>query len=141
MFGINGAEIVFNPSATIKSFNEPLWGIETRNAAIANGYFTVAINRVGTEVFPCEDSSGPTKTTQYYGSSYVAAPNGSRTSGLSRLRNGLLVAEFDLNLCRQIRDSWGFQMTQRLDLYAASLPNVVKPDFRPQIVKKQHMTK
>lgn len=50
MFGLNGAEIVFNPSATVGGLSEPLWGIEARNAAIANSYFTVAINRVGTEL-------------------------------------------------------------------------------------------
>lgn len=48
MFGINGAEIVFNPSATVGSLSEPLWPIEARCAAIANHYFTCAINRVGT---------------------------------------------------------------------------------------------
>lgn len=39
----------------------------------------------------------------FYGSSYVAAPDGSRTPGLSRYRDGLLIAELDLNLCRQVR--------------------------------------
>lgn len=48
MYGINGAEIVFNPSATVGALSEPLWPIEARNAAIANSYFTVGINRVGT---------------------------------------------------------------------------------------------
>jgi beta-ureidopropionase len=52
MLGINGAEIVINPSATVGGLSEPLWGIEARNAAIANHYFTVGINRVGTEVYP-----------------------------------------------------------------------------------------
>ena len=47
-FGLNGAEIVFNPSATVDGLSEPLWGIEARNAAIANHYFSVGINRVGT---------------------------------------------------------------------------------------------
>lgn len=47
MYGINGAEIVFNPSATVGNLSEPLWSIEARNAAIANNYFTCAINRVG----------------------------------------------------------------------------------------------
>lgn len=50
MFGLNGAEIVFNPSATVGSLSEPLWPIEGRNAAIANSYFTVNINRVGTVI-------------------------------------------------------------------------------------------
>lgn len=61
MFGLNGAEIVFNPSATIGGLSEPLWSIEARNAAIANHYFSVAINRVGTEHFPNEFTSGDGK--------------------------------------------------------------------------------
>lgn len=46
----------------------------------------------------------------FYGSSYVAAPDGSRTPGLSRTRDGVLVAELDLNLCRQVNDIWGFKV-------------------------------
>lgn len=30
--------------------------------------------------------------------------------GLSRIHDGLLIAELDLNLCRQVRDHWGFQV-------------------------------
>ena len=48
MYALNGAEIVFNPSATVVGLSEPLWPIEARNAAIANHYFTCAVNRVGT---------------------------------------------------------------------------------------------
>jgi len=47
MYGINGAEIVFNPSATVGELSEPMWPIEARCAAIANHYYTCAINRVG----------------------------------------------------------------------------------------------
>jgi beta-ureidopropionase len=43
---MNGAEIVFNPAATVGELSEPLWPIEARNAAIANSYFVGAINRV-----------------------------------------------------------------------------------------------
>ena len=39
----------------------------------------------------------------FYGSSYVAAPDGSRTLGLDRHRDGLMIAEVDLNLCQQVR--------------------------------------
>lgn len=46
----------------------------------------------------------------FYGSSYVAAPDGSRTPGLSRIRDGLLVVEMDLNLNRQISDKWSFKV-------------------------------
>ena len=60
-FGLNGAEIVFNPSATVGELSEPMWGIEARNAAIANSYFVGAINRVGTESFPNAFTSGDGK--------------------------------------------------------------------------------
>lgn len=140
MFGINGAEIVFNPSATVAGLSEHLWGIEARNAAVANSYFSCAINRVGTEHFPNEFTSGNSKPAHkdfghFYGSSYITAPDGSRTPGLSRIKDGLLIAEVDLNLCRQIKDKWGFPMTQRLDMYAKSLSEAVKADYVPQIIK------
>lgn len=66
------------------NLSEPLWPIEARNAAIANGYFTCAINRVGTEIFKNEFTSGDGKPAHkdfghFYGSSYVAGPDGSRT--------------------------------------------------------------
>lgn len=64
--------------------SEPMWGVEARNAAIANSYYTCAINRVGTEVFPNEFTSGNGKPAHndfgnFYGSSYVTAPTGART--------------------------------------------------------------
>lgn len=141
MFGLNGAEIVFNPSATIGALSEPLWGIEARNASVANSYFTVAINRVGTEIFPNEFSSADKKPAHkdfgpFYGSSYVAAPDGSRTPGLSRDNDGLLIVEADLNLCRQIKDKWGFRMTQRLPLYAEKFTEASKLDFKPQVIRE-----
>lgn len=140
MYGINGAEIVFNPSATVGGLSEPMWGIEARNAAIANSYFTCAINRVGTETFPNEFTSADGKGAHkdfghFYGSSYIAAPDGCRTPGLSRTRDGLLFTEVDLNLCRQVKDRWGFRMTQRLDLYAGSLSAAIQPDYQPPVVK------
>lgn len=142
MFGLNGAEIVFNPSATIGNLSEPLWGIEARNAAIANSYFTVAINRVGTENFENEFTSANGKPAHhdfgpFYGSSYVAAPDGSRTPGLSRDSDGLLIAEMDLNLCRQVKDHWGFRMTQRLADYGHDFTRAAEADFKPQIIREE----
>ncbi|MCA9664763.1 MAG: hypothetical protein KC503_04215 [Myxococcales bacterium] len=139
MFGLNGAEIVFNPSATVGALSEPLWPIEARCASIANNYFTCAINRIGTESFPNAFTSGDGKEAHhdfghFYGSSYVTAPDGGRSPGLSRTRDGVQVCEIDLNHCRQVRDKWGFQMTQRLREYAHSLSVASSPAFRPQIV-------
>lgn len=140
MFGVNGAEIVFNPSATVGALSEPLWPIEARCASIANNYFVAGINRIGTETFPNAFTSGDGKEAHhdfghFYGSSYVAAPNGSRTPGLSRIKDGVLVAEVDLNQCRQVKDKWGFQMTGRWEEYAKAITNAAHPDFAQQIVR------
>ncbi|KAM6965557.1 beta-ureidopropionase [Aplochiton taeniatus] len=141
MYSMNGAEIIFNPSATVGGLSEPMWSIEARNAAIANHCFTCGINRVGTEHFKNEFTSGDGKKAHqdfghFYGSSYVAAPDGSRSPGLSRTRDGLLVTELDLNLNRQISDKWSFKMTGRYAEYADELSKAVKQDFRPNIVKE-----
>jgi dihydropyrimidinase len=140
---LNGAEIIFNPSATVSGLSEHLWPIEARNAAIANNVFTVAINRVGTETFPNDFTSGDgqpahKKFGHFYGSSYITAPEGTRTPGLSRVEDGLLIAEVDLNMIRQVRDKWGFQMTSRTDLYADLLTKYSRLDFEPQVISKRN---
>ncbi|XP_020833294.1 beta-ureidopropionase [Phascolarctos cinereus] len=141
MYSLNGAEIIFNPSATTGELSESLWPIEARNAAIANHCFTCAINRVGVEHFPREFTSGDGKPAHrdfgyFYGSSYVSAPDGRRTPGLSRTRDGLLVAQLDLNLCRQMGDLWNFKMTGRHAMYAEELAKASQPDYRPHIIKE-----
>ena len=72
-FGMNGAEIVFNPSATVGALSEPLWGIEARNAAIANSFYTAGINRVGTEVFPNDFTSGDGAAAHNVSTSFLLA--------------------------------------------------------------------
>lgn len=138
-FALNGAELIFNPSATVGSLSEPMWGIEARNAAIANSAYVAAINRVGWESFPNEFTSGDGRPAHrtfgpFYGSSYVAAPDASRTPSLARNIDGLLVADLDLNLCRQVRDQWSFQMTARYEMYAQELAEYCRPGFKPQVV-------
>lgn len=66
-----------------------------------------AINRVGTETFPNPFTSGdgrPAHTDfgHFYGSSYFAAPDASRTPSLARNKDGLMIADMDLNLCQQV---------------------------------------
>jgi len=112
-------QIVFNPSATTQGLSEHLWPIEARCAAIANSYYTCAINRVGTEFFENEFTSGDGKPAHhnfgfFYGSSYITAPDGSRTPSLSRHKDGLLVGELDLNMCRHVKDIWGFRVSVSL---------------------------
>ncbi|CAB1446812.1 unnamed protein product [Pleuronectes platessa] len=126
MYSMNGAEIIFNPSATVGALSEPMWPIEAT---------------LSSESFKSEFTSGDGKKAHhdfghFYGSSYVAAPDGSRCPGLSRTRDGLLVVEMDLNLNRQISDKWSFKMTGRYAEYAEELTKAVRHDFKPNIVKE-----
>jgi hypothetical protein len=66
--GLNGAEIVFNPSATVAGLSQYLWKIEQPAHAVANGYWMGCINRVGTEA--------PWNIGKFYGSSYFVNPRG-----------------------------------------------------------------
>ncbi|KAG2704978.1 hypothetical protein I3760_05G030600 [Carya illinoinensis] len=136
-FGLNGAEIVFNPSASTGETSEQMWPVEARSAAIANSYFVGSINRVGTEKFthPCTSSDGkPQNFGHFYGSSHFSAPDASCTPSLSRNRDGLLISDMDLNLCRQIKDRWEFRTTARCELYAELLAHYLKPDFELQVI-------
>ena len=112
---------------------------QARNAAIANSYFVGSINRVGTEVFPNAFTSGDGKPQHadfghFYGSSHFSAPDASCTPSLSRYRDGLMISDMDLNLCRQIKDKWAFRMTARYDMYTNLLSEYLKPDFKPQVI-------
>src|SRR6202023_64160 len=68
ILGLNGAEIVFNPSATVAGLSEYLWELEQPAHAVANGYFVGAINRVGVEK--------PWSIGEFYGKSYFCNPRG-----------------------------------------------------------------
>jgi len=68
--------------------------------------------------------------------SYVAAPDGSRSPGLSRTKEGLLVVDVDLNQIRQVRDIWMFRMTSRLDIYRDLLAKATTPGYKQQIIKE-----
>lgn len=118
--------------------------VQARNAAIANSYFVGAINRVGTEVFPREFTSGDGKPAHkdfghFYGSSFMAGPDASCSPSLSRCRDGLLVAKLDLNLCQQLKDKWGFRLTARYEMYAVFLREYVKYDFKPQLIRDPYL--
>lgn len=95
---------------------------------------------VGTEVFPNAFTSGDGKEAHndfghFYGSSYVAGPDASRTPSLSRCRDGLMVCDVNLGLCQQVKDKWGFQMTARYDLYNTFFNDFSRMDYKPQIIR------
>ncbi len=107
--GLNGAEIVFNPSATVAGLSEYLWELEQPAHAVANGYFVGAINRVGHEQ--------PWDIGEFYGKSYFCNPRGQIIAQASRNRDEVLVADLDLDEIREVRTIWQFYRDRRPDAY------------------------
>jgi beta-ureidopropionase len=107
--GLNGAEIVFNPSATVAGLSEYLWKLEQPAHAVANGYFVGAINRVGTEA--------PWNIGEFYGQSYFCDPRGQFLATASRDKDELVVAELDLDKIREVRNTWQFFRDRRPETY------------------------
>jgi len=107
--GLNGAEIVFNPSATVAGLSEYLWKLEQPAHAVANGYFVGAINRVGTEA--------PWNIGEFYGQSYFCDPRGKMLAVASRDKTELVVADLDLDVIREVRNTWQFFRDRRPETY------------------------
>ncbi|GGA56768.1 hydrolase [Edaphobacter acidisoli] len=113
--GLNGAEIVFNPSATVAGLSEYLWKLEQPAHAAANGYFVGAINRVGTEA--------PWNIGEFYGQSYFCDPRGQIVAQASRDKDEVLTADLDLDKIAEVRKTWQFYRDRRPDMYG----ELVKP--------------
>lgn len=108
--GLNGAEIVLNPSATVAGLSEYLWRLEQPAHAVANGYFIGAINRVGVEK--------PWKIGEFYGQSYFCSPRGEFLAVGSRDQDELVVADMDLDQIAEVRAIWQFYRDRRPDTYS-----------------------
>jgi N-carbamoylputrescine amidase len=107
--GLNGAQIVFNPSATSAGLSNYLWKLEQPAAAVANEYYVGAINRVGTEPLGDDD---------FYGTSYFVDPEGQLVGDAgSRTKGELIIRDLDLSLIGTVRDRWAFYRDRRPDSY------------------------
>jgi beta-ureidopropionase len=109
ILGLNGAEIVFNPSATVAGLSEYLWELEQPAHAVANGYFVGAINRVGKE--------SPWNIGEFYGKSYFCNPRGKIVAQASRDKDEVVVADLDLEEINQVRATWQFYRDRRPESY------------------------
>jgi N-carbamoylputrescine amidase len=107
--GLNGAEIVFNPSATVAGLSEYLWKLEQPAHAVANAYFVGAINRVGREQ--------PWNIGEFYGQSYFCDPRGKVLAEARRDRDELVIADLDLDVIREVRNVWQFYRARRPETY------------------------
>jgi len=115
VMGLNGAEIVFNPSAVIAGPNDFLWKIEPPALAVANGYFVAAINRVGAEA--------PWNLGQFFGQSYFCNPRGKILAEGPRDKDEIVTTDLDLDLIAEVRRAWPFYRDRRPELYG----DLVKP--------------
>ncbi|KOO43997.1 nitrilase-related carbon-nitrogen hydrolase [Priestia koreensis] len=109
LLGLKGAEIVFNPSATVAGMSEYLWKLEQPAHAVANGYYVAAINRVGVEA--------PWNMGEFYGQSYLVDPRGSFVSMGSRDQEEVIIGVMDRKLIREVRDTWQFYRDRRPETY------------------------
>jgi beta-ureidopropionase len=109
MLGLKGAQITFNPSATIESLSRYLWELEQPAHAVANGFFVGAINRVGEELV---------EGARFYGSSYFCDPRGQIIAQASDREDQVLVADLDLAMIDEVRTTWQFFRDRRPETYA-----------------------
>jgi N-carbamoylputrescine amidase len=109
ILGMNGAEIVFNPSATVAGLSEYLWELEQPAHAVANGYFVGAINRVGKEA--------PWNIGEFYGKSYFCNPRGKIVAQAGRSKDEIVAADLDLDMIAEVRNLWQFFRDRRPESY------------------------
>jgi len=107
--GLKGAELVFNPSATVESLSRYLWELEQPAHAVANGFWVAASNRVGVEA--------PLNPNKFYGSSYFCSPRGKIVAQASDSEDEVLVADIDLDEIREVRNTWQFFRDRRPETY------------------------
>ncbi|MAE75359.1 MAG: acyltransferase [Planctomycetes bacterium] len=109
LLGLNGAEVVFNPSATVAGLSQYLWKLEQPAHAVANGYYMGCINRVGTEE--------PWNLGKFYGSSYFVDPRGKFLAEGSEDESELITADLDLDVIEEVRRVWQFYRDRRPETY------------------------
>jgi N-carbamoylputrescine amidase len=111
MLGLAGAEIVFNPSATVAGLSEYLWKLEQPAHAVANGYYVGAINRVGFET--------PWNMGEFYGQSYLVDPRGQFVASAGRDRDEVVIGQMDRSVITEVRNTWQFYRDRRPETYGA----------------------
>lgn len=112
VIGVQGADVLFVPTATYRRWIQRVWEAELTGHAVANCYYVAGVNRVGVEEGGAPDRS-------YFGSSVVIDPEGQLIARASDSARELLVADIQSQHVRDVRDLWGFFETRRPDAYGA----------------------
>jgi len=116
LLGLHGAEIVWNPSATVSGLSQYLWKLEQPAHAVANGYFMACSNRVGLEA--------PWNIGKFYGTSYFVNPRGQIVAEASEDKDELVIAELDLDMIEEVRRTWQFYRDRRPDIYGDMVKDI-----------------
>lgn len=96
------------------------WKTMMRSHAIANGVFVIAPNRVGRE-----------SNIQFWGNSFICAPNGVILAEASQENEELLIADCDLDLMDVVRTHWPFLRDRRIDAYSPIANRYLDEDKLP----------
>ncbi len=121
LMAMQGAEMLIYPTAIGYAANDDeaeqqrqreAWTTVMRGHAVANGLPVIAVNRVGFE----EDPSSQTPGIQFWGSSFVAGPQGEMLYRAAEEETTAII-DIDLNRCEQVRRWWPFLRDRRIDDY------------------------
>lgn len=122
LMALRGAEMLIYPTAIgwessdaddEKSRQREAWITVQRGHAIANGLPLIAVNRVGHE----DDPSNVTGGIQFWGSSFVAGPQGEVLFKAPDDKECEAVVEIDLSRSENVRRWWPFLRDRRIDAY------------------------
>ena len=122
LMAMQGAEMLIYPTAIGYADNDTpeeqqrqrmAWQTVMRGHAVANGLPVIAVNRVGFE----PDPSGQTGGIQFWGTSFVAGPQGEIIYEASTDDEESIVVEMDMDRSEQVRRWWPFLRDRRIDAY------------------------
>lgn len=123
LMALQGADILIYPTAIGYESSDTkeeqerqrnAWMTVQRGHAVANGIPVIAVNRVGYEPDPSQQTNG----IQFWGSSFIAGPQGELLYQASRDEEEAVVADIDLERSERVRRWWPFLRDRRIDEYA-----------------------
>lgn len=123
LMALQGADLLIYPTAIgwqdtdsedEKRRQRDAWITVQRGHAIANGIPVIAVNRVGHE----SDPSGVSDGITFWGSSFVAGPQGEILFEAPADGEEIAVVEIDMKRCENVRRWWPFLRDRRIDLYS-----------------------
>lgn len=122
LMAMNGAELLIYPTAIGYAANDTqeeqerqreAWTTVQRGHAVANGLPVMSVNRVGFE----PDPSGQTAGIQFWGSSFVAGPQGEFLYRADNKEEAMTIIDIDLHHSENVRRWWPFFRDRRIDAF------------------------